>query len=65
MQRALSVYVKAELFDVEQLPYGNSRRFYPEEGDIRNHIYSATSKLCMSKVDQENVSLLIEKSQKN
>ena len=61
MQRALRVYVKTELFDAEQLPPGNSRRFYPEERYIRNHMYNTTSKLCMSKVDQENVSLLIEK----
>ena len=27
----------------------------------RNHMYNATSKLRMSKVDQENISLLIEK----
>ena len=61
MQRALRVYVKTELFGAEQLPPGNSRRFYPEERDIRNHMYNATSKLRMSKVNQEKVSLLIEK----
>ena len=64
MQRALHVYVKNELFDAEQLPPGNSRRFYPEECDIHNHMFNATSKLLMSRVDQENVSLLIEKWQK-
>ena len=61
MQRALGVFVKTELFDADQLPPGNSRRFYPEERDIRNHMYNATSKLRMSKVNQEKVSLLIEK----
>ena len=35
MQRALGVFVKTELFDADQLPPGNSRRFYPEERDIR------------------------------
>ena len=64
MQRALRVYVKNELFDAEQLPLENSRRFYPEERDICDHMYNATSKLPMSKADQENVSLLIEKRQK-
>ena len=64
MQRALRVYVKTEISDDEQLPPGNSRRFYPEERDIRNHMYNVTSKLRMSRVDQENVSLLIEKWQK-
>ena len=60
MQRALRLYVKTDLFDDQQLPPLNSRRFFPEERDIRNHIYNATSQLRMSKVDQENVSLLIE-----
>ena len=64
MQRALRLYVKTDLFADQQLPPLNSRRFFPEERDIRNHIYNATSQLRMSKVDQENVSLLIENWQK-
>ena len=51
MQRALGVYVKMELFDAEQGPPGNSTRFYPEERGICNHMYNATPKLCMSKID--------------
>ena len=64
MQRALGVHVKTELFDAEQLPPGNSTRFYPEESAICNHMYNAAPKMCMSKVDEENVSkkmLIIEK----
>ena len=38
MQRALRVYVKTELFDAKHLAPGNSRRFYPEERGIRNHM---------------------------
>ena len=56
MQRALGVHVKTGLFDAEQLPPGNSTRFYPR--------YNAAPKMCMSKVDEENVSkkmLIIEK----
>ena len=34
MQRALGVHFKTELFDAEQLPPGNSTRFYPEERAI-------------------------------
>ena len=64
MQRALRLYVKTDLFADQQLPPLNSRCFFPEERDIRNHIYNATSQLRMSKVDQENVSLLIENWQK-
>ena len=64
MQRALGVHVKMGLFDAEQLPPGNSTRFYPEESAICNHMYNAAPKMCMSKVDEENVSkkmLIIEK----
>ena len=63
MQRALRVYVKTKLF-AKQLPPGNSRRFYHEPRDICNHMVNAAKKLRMSKLDQENVSLLIEKWQK-
>ena len=64
MQRALGVHVKMGLFDAEQLPPGNSTRFYPEESAICNHMYNVAPKMCMSKVDEENVSkkmLIIEK----
>ena len=65
IQRALQLYMKTDLFADQQLPPLNSRPFFPEERDIRNHAYNATSQLHMSKVDQENVSLLIENWQKN
>ena len=55
MQRALGVHVKTGLFDAEQLPPGNSTRFYPEESAICNHMYNAAPKMYMSKVDEENV----------
>ena len=51
MQRSLGVHFKTELFDAEQLPPGNSRRFYPEERAICNHMYNAALKLCMPNVD--------------
>ena len=56
MQRALGVHVKMGLFDAEQLPPGNSTRFYPEESAICNYMYNVAPKMCMSKVDEENVS---------
>ena len=65
MQKALQLFVKTDLFADQQLPPLNSRRFFPEEQDIHNHIYNATSQLRMSKLDQENVSLLIENWQKS
>ena len=51
MQRALRLYVKMELFEGQPPPRINSRQFYSEERDIRNHMYNATAKLRMSKVD--------------
>ena len=55
--------MKTDLFADQQIPL-NSRRFFPEERDICNPIYNATSQLWISKVDQEKVSLLIENWQK-
>ena len=63
MQRALRVYVKTKFF-AKQLPPGNSRRFYHEQRDICKYMDNAAKKLRMSKLDQENVSILIEKWQK-
>ena len=65
MQQALRLYVKTNLFVDQQLTPLNSRRSFPEEQDIRNHIYNPTSQVRMSKVNQENGSLLIENWQKN
>ena len=50
MQRALGVHFKM-LFDAEQLPPGNSTRFYPEERANCNHMCNAALKLCVPKVD--------------
>ena len=65
MQRALRLYVKTELFEGQPPPPINSRRFYPEERDIRNYMYNATAKLRMSKVDQENLAIKIENWEKS
>ena len=64
MQRALRLHVKMELFEGHLPPPINSRRFYPEERDIRNHMYNAAAKLRMSKVDQENHAAKIENWEK-
>ena len=65
MQRALRLYVKMELFEGQPPPPINSRRFYPEERGIRNCMYNVTAKLRMSKVDQENLAIQIEKWEKS
>ena len=64
MQRALRLYVKMELFEGQHPPPINSRHFYPEERDIRNHMHNAAAKLRMSKVDQENLATKIENWEK-
>ena len=61
IQKAFCVYVKTEVFNAEQLPPGSSRRFYHAECCICNHMYNGTPKSHMSKLDQENVSQLIQK----
>ena len=32
-----------------------NRRFYPKKSDIRSHMYHATVKYCLAKMDQENL----------
>ena len=59
-QRALRLYVKTGLFEGQPPPPIISRRFYPEERDIRNYMYNATAKLRISKTDQENLAVKIE-----
>ena len=49
-----------ELFEGQSPPPINSGHFNSEEYDIRNHMYNATIKLWMSKVDQENLAIKIE-----
>ena len=57
MRRALERYVWKELFAGEQLSPATSRRFFPLERDISNHMYLRAMKLRFSKIDQENISL--------
>ena len=54
-----------ELFEGQSPPPINSRRFYPEERYIRNHLYNVTAKLRMPEVDQENISIKIENWEKS
>ena len=37
-----------------------NRRFYPKKSDIRSHIYHATLKYRLAKMDQENLALKVE-----
>ena len=55
MKRHIGVFVKGELFKHQQIPPVTNRRFHPKPSDIRNHMYQATIKHRLSKIDQENV----------
>ena len=54
-KEAHSCFVKGELFKHQQIPPVTNRRFHPKPSDIRNHMYQATIKHRLSKIDQENV----------
>lgn len=60
IQRALCLYMKIELFEGEPLPTVNTKCIYLEESDIRNHMYNATAKLLMSKMNPGNLRIKIE-----
>ena len=60
MRRCVARYVKETLFEGEELPPTSSRRFFTLPRDVRNHMYNAEQKLKFSKIDQENLSTLIE-----
>lgn len=60
MKRHLHQYVKHELFNGKKCPGKSNRRYYPGNVDIRNHMYRATVKHMLSKIDQENLEKKIE-----
>ena len=55
MKRHLRHYVKNDLFAGQNPPPVTNRRYHPKDVDIRNHMYKATVKQMLSKVDQENL----------
>ena len=60
MKRHLQQYVKHELFKDGPCPPKTNRRFYPKNIDIRNHMYRATVKHMLSKIDPENLEKKVE-----
>ena len=62
IRRSLSMFVTEVLFKDKEPPEKSNRRFYPTQKDIRNHYNLAFSKRKLAKLDQENVSCLVEKS---
>ena len=55
MKRHLRYYVKNVFFAGQNPPPVTNRRYHPKDVDIRNHMYKATLKQMLSKVDQENL----------
>lgn len=59
MKRHLKIFVKEVLFRDEQQPQDTNRRFFPKTSDLRTHMYRATVKNRMSRIDQANVQMKI------
>ena len=59
MERVIRLFVKNEIFSDYNLPPQEGGRFFPLSKDIRNHMYTATNKLHLSKIDQENLHMKI------
>ena len=55
MKRHLRQFVKNELFPWQTPPPSTNRRYYPTDVDIRNHMYQASVRQMLSKIDQENL----------
>ena len=60
MKRHLKIYVKETLFNGQEQPNRNNRRYFPRMKTIRNHMYNATVRSRLSALDQDNVKLLID-----
>lgn len=51
MKRHLQQFVKSERFPGQTPPPITNRRYYPTDVDVRNHMYKASVKRMLSKVD--------------
>lgn len=54
MRRHLKIFVKEVLFRDDQPPQDTNRRYFPRTSDLRTHMYRATVKNRMSRIDQAN-----------
>ena len=62
VKRALRHYVIHCLFpDPKDRPCETNRAYYPTNTDIKNHVYSAKCAQELSKLDQDNLKLKIDK----
>jgi len=51
--------------EIGKMPLEHNRAFHPTNDDIRNHVGKATRTLELSRLDQENLHLKVEKWQKS
>ena len=56
MERVIRLSVKTEIFSDDNLP--------PQESRRQLHMHTATNKLCLSKIDQENLHMKIMERKK-
>ena len=61
MRRHLKIVVKEVLFPQEEQPQDTNRRYFPRTSDLRNHMYRATVKNRMSRIDHANVEMKTDK----
>eukprot|EP00118_Oscarella_pearsei_P023913 m.293002 g.293002 ORF g.293002 m.293002 type:complete len:105 (+) comp40735_c0_seq11:694-1008(+) len=62
IRAALRHYVTKSLTELcNDKPDETDRAYYPTTADIRNHVWKAKQAMKFSKIDQENLQLLIEK----
>ena len=59
MEIVIRLFVKNEIFSDDNLPPQESRRPFSLSRDIRNYMYTATNKLRLPKIDQENLHMKI------
>ena len=62
VERQIRIYVKDELFHDSELPSYKNRRFCPRRQDITSHMYITAVKNRLSKMDQGNLQLKMDKS---
>ena len=57
MRRHLNVYVANEILSKDEVhPSPLNCRFFPKLSGIQSHMYTASTRNCFSKIDQQNIS---------
>lgn len=59
MRRHLKIFVNEVLFKGEQLHQNTNRRYFPKKSDLRSHMFQATVKYRLSKINRMNVQMQV------